>query len=520
MPPSTAGVAITTFPGSSDSGDEQRKEHERAIVEAVLIDEENRMYGSYRGEKSGISSRIREIAIVALFLAVHLLLFSERAMDKYSEIAIRGGVGMRPIGEVCESMDGAIKTINNRHAIVFDAGSTGSRVHVYEFQYCGDTLKVLVDEVFEQVKPGLSSFSNNPKKAAKSLQPLLKTSLRRVPLQQHKCTPLIVKATAGLRLLSDVSVQRILENVKSLVASHQFIVGDGLVKKEEAVNVMDGAEEGVFAWVTVNFLQNHIPIGGRSSKPFLPDETSVVMDLGGGSTQIVFAVPRENGFDMGKYPEYYYHLKLHGNEIDLYQHSYLGFGLMEARKQIKMMHVQRMVAGGLDKRALRFPCNPTGFTEDLKIDGTIYTIIGDSSGWDACLGVVNPLFRKDAPCTVEPCSFNGIHQPAFRSKSLVAFSYFFDRLIPLGLTSPVTPFEIDREGRKLCNAAVGSRFAAIIHENPQWCLDLAYIYSLIRIGYGIDVDQPIVVTKQINGYEAGWSLGAALKLLENSKSCN
>lgn len=46
------------------------------------------------------------------------------------------------------------------YAIVFDAGSTGSRIHVYKFTRQNDKLELLF-ELFEQVKPGLSSFADD-----------------------------------------------------------------------------------------------------------------------------------------------------------------------------------------------------------------------------------------------------------------------------------------------------------------------------------------------------------------------
>merc|ERR1711998_721800 len=55
-----------------------------------------------------------------------------------------------------------------------------------------------------------------------------------------------------------------------------------LPPKDQAVFIMDGLDEGVYAWVTVNYLLD------RLGKP--PSETVGVMDLGGGSTQIAFAV--------------------------------------------------------------------------------------------------------------------------------------------------------------------------------------------------------------------------------------
>lgn len=69
-----------------------------------------------------------------------------------------------------------------RYAVVFDAGSTGSRVHVFRFEQAGKNgpLK-LKSDTFEQLKPGLSSYADDPAKAAASLQPLLDTALKTVP---------------------------------------------------------------------------------------------------------------------------------------------------------------------------------------------------------------------------------------------------------------------------------------------------------------------------------------------------
>ena len=46
-----------------------------------------------------------------------------------------------------------------RHVVVFDAGSTGNRVHVFEFENTRDgTPPRLVDEVFHAEKPGLKRW--------------------------------------------------------------------------------------------------------------------------------------------------------------------------------------------------------------------------------------------------------------------------------------------------------------------------------------------------------------------------
>jgi len=48
---------------------------------------------------------------------------------------------------------------------MFDAGSTGSRIHVYKFKRSSDKgVHQLLDELFEQTKPGLSSYKDDPVK--------------------------------------------------------------------------------------------------------------------------------------------------------------------------------------------------------------------------------------------------------------------------------------------------------------------------------------------------------------------
>ena len=66
------------------------------------------------------------------------------------------------------------------YAVVFDAGSTGSRVHVVSFLESQGTLE-LQNDALQHLKPGLSSYADNPEEAAQSLAPLLEFALKSVP---------------------------------------------------------------------------------------------------------------------------------------------------------------------------------------------------------------------------------------------------------------------------------------------------------------------------------------------------
>lgn len=126
-----------------------------------------------------------------------------------------------------------------QYALMVDAGSTGSRIHVYRFNNCGDTPE-LEGEEFKMIQGGLSSYPNDPQGAAMSLDPLLEVAMKHVPEKLKPCTPIAVKATAGLRLLGPQKSDLILQAVRDrLEKNYPFAVVPG-----DGVSIMDGKDEG------------------------------------------------------------------------------------------------------------------------------------------------------------------------------------------------------------------------------------------------------------------------------------
>lgn len=129
-----------------------------------------------------------------------------------------------------------------QYALMIDAGSSGSRIHVYRFNYCREEPE-LEDEVFYPIKPGLSSYENDPDAAARSLDELMKVALDNVPTDLHHCTPIMLKATAGLRLLGEGKSKAILEAVRArLESQYPFPIAGG----DRGVEIMDGKDEGIY----------------------------------------------------------------------------------------------------------------------------------------------------------------------------------------------------------------------------------------------------------------------------------
>ena len=126
-----------------------------------------------------------------------------------------------------EAVAAAAADDGRKYAIVFDAGSTGSRVHVFRFDGGGAGELALVDDTFEQLKPGLSSFAKTPEDGAASLKPLLETAMKTVPAAQRGATTVEVRATAGLRMLPGHEADDLLAAVRALLAEYPFKFVDG-----------------------------------------------------------------------------------------------------------------------------------------------------------------------------------------------------------------------------------------------------------------------------------------------------
>ncbi|KDN41227.1 nucleoside phosphatase GDA1/CD39 [Tilletiaria anomala UBC 951] len=441
-----------------------------------------------------------------------------------------------------------------QYALMIDAGSTGSRVHVYKFNFC-EKAPELEDEFFDKVQGGLSNFKDNPSGAADSLRPLLEKALQRVPLSLRACAPIAVKATAGLRLLGPQQSEAILAEVRNMLEKdYPFPIADGKDingrrQGVKGVQIMDGKEEGVYAWITVNYLLNRIGASqgaiGRSTAEH--SRTAAVIDLGGASTQIVFEPTfktNSQGMSPGKHV---YELKDFGaRPLTLYQNSYLGYGLMEARNSINSLasfvwnlsHPNALRQGALaasDPSSLTVP-HPC-FAKDrqkpvnLKHGGAAETKVifkGTGAGFDACRRFVEVMMDKDAVCQRKPCSFAGVYQPslmsAFAEAPIVALSYFYDRLVPLGLESTFTVAELASLAKDVCKAPStwATRFPASkypealkeLEGRPETCLDLTFMHSLLSLGYELDDSRTVTVAKKLADTELGWALGAQLAVLE------
>eukprot|EP00798_Chlamydomonas_sp_ICE-L_P015737 gene15739-21859_t len=424
----------------------------------------------------------------------------------------------------------------SRYAVVLDAGSTGSRVHVFHFEEVPGTkgeLK-LISDTFEQLKPGLSAFPTDPKAAAGSLKPLLDTAMKTVPDALKATTPISLKATAGLRLLPGKQSSEILKAVTTSLKALPFSMADG------AVSIMDGQDEGGFAWLTLNYLLGKLG-GGIES-------TVAAIDLGGGSVQEAMAL---TDAEISAAPKGYVNkLKAAGKTYNVYVHSYLGYGLMAARA--------KLIETGMAKEKAEedgHPCFSKNVKLGYKYAGKEYNLTNDDddeSDFKQCANIGNLALDQEATCgkPQDECSFSGGWRgKASAARTYYISSYFWDRAQDSGIISDAkassfktvpqdsgiisdakatffktVPQAFEEKATTACSmvdtSAVKGAFPNVKSDQADFfCLDLSFCHTLLTKGFKLPPTSPITLVKQIeyNGQliEAAWPLGAALNDLSS-----
>lgn len=317
---------------------------------------------------------------------------------------------------------------SGRYGVILDAGSSGTRVHVYRWLNAARALhdadsielqslpKLETKDKWTLKKwPGISTYGDNSAEIGEYLQPLLEHALDIIPSDQVEDTPIFLMATAGVRLLPQLQQKAILSEVCSYAQKNtKFSLPDC----DLHIQVIPGETEGLYGWIAANYL-----LGGFDS----PEEhahgkghhTYGFLDMGGASAQIAFA---PNNTEAVKHANDLKLLRMrtvNGQEsiYKVFSATWLGFGVHEARdRYIKALMEETYTP---DAKELIDPCLPSGLKTTLEGEeiepstdvGSDPILVGTGL-FGECLKKVYPLLDKDAPCADIPCLLHGQHVPA------------------------------------------------------------------------------------------------------------
>lgn len=99
-----------------------------------------------------------------------------------------------------------------------------------------------------------------------------------------------------------------------------------------------------------------------------------------------------------------------------------------------------------------------------------------------------------------------MHLRELKGSPVYLFSYFFDRALNSGLVKGNEGGKIELRQFKEAAEIACRREKTEIDDGSHWmpwqCLDLTYIYSLLRDGYQFEDNQPLVVSHYFNYYIA------------------
>ncbi|TNN07932.1 Ectonucleoside triphosphate diphosphohydrolase 1 [Schistosoma japonicum] len=421
--------------------------------------------------------------------------------------------------------------IPDMYSVVIDAGSTSSKLHLYKwvdepFRSNGKVIEV----TNEKVSPGISDYIDEPIKSYETMEPKLTKLTASLSVKQKKHTPVYLAATAGMRLKL---IEDPLGSLDLFSVIRQYLRQSGLQIEtpNERIRLLYGGEEGLYGWVSVNYILGNIREGKRTS----PSETVGSLDLGGASTQIAF-IPEEYS-RVPKEQLDFYPLRLYGNDFLVYSHSFLCYGKSEFERRLMTSIVVQFPR----RNSIPNPCFLQGYRSDLynafewfsgsclsgnyvrkafaqevyrptNMNSFSFHGTGDP---DTCVQYMEKHFQTK--CNFSSCSFNNVFQPPPSGNFLAysGFSYVMRYLFPKRNTG-LTLTEVTNAVMNFCRKPwkdVAKITKVSDHEfTAKYCFDGLYIINLLKM-YGFTTDElwkTITFDSKVNDKSVSWALGYML----------
>ena len=444
-------------------------------------------------------------------------------------------------------------TQSRGYIVVFDAGSSGTRVHIYNFlpHYTSSAVPN-IDRCVNNVqtlkqKPGLSNIAEEyspseiPKYVSKAITPLLDFARGFIPESQWDSTPLVLKATAGLRAVEPSKADQVITAVADIFRRSGFMFSTNWA------SIIPGVEEGGLAWVTANYLAGTFDHEGPSTND---NAGSLgIIEMGGGSTQVSFRMHDLDSFnhldeDKSRPKRQFLYTDLSGRRHNIYALSYLGFGEDHAQKRLanyidneaaetakkaaaaktvaKTAAVETTAAAGSshdgESSIGTDPCYRRSYSRTTKESTNV--IVKGSGDFQLCKQKVrNILFNvtlpNQPPLIPGYQTHKGYVQPPLTGKFIATENFWYGRrssdIVPPADLS-LASVDVDSLGERFCGVASDTYIAndnSNFDERNRYCFGLAFQSVLLESLHAEGEELP-TISKNIGGSDLDWAMGAAV----------
>nr|XP_033817668.1 ectonucleoside triphosphate diphosphohydrolase 8 isoform X3 [Geotrypetes seraphini] len=378
-----------------------------------------------------------------------------------------------------------------KYGIVFDAGSSHTSLYIYQWPADKENDTGIVSQVHTcAVKgSGISSYVDNPSQAGESLKTCLDEALTIIPCKKQMETPVLLGATAGMRLLreqNNTQANQILDEVSKSIKQYPLDF--------HGAYILSGNEEGSLGWVTVNYLLDSF-VKYSFTEEWIhpnPDQTLGALDLGGASTQITF---HPSGAIEDTDTKMFF--RLYGYNYKVYTHSYLCYGQDQALKML----LANLTKENNFSSSINHPCYATGYSQTISLkdiynspcvsappsNNPAQNITVNGTGDPAeCKSAIDKLFNFSACGTSKMCTFNGVYQPPVHGQ-FYAFSAFYYTFSFFNLTSGQSLGIVNETIWNFCTEEWTKVEVKFPQENVirlrDYCFSGLYILTLLLDGY-------------------------------------
>lgn len=344
---------------------------------------------------------------------------------------------------------------------VIDAGSSGSRFHIYTYDLDESNTAVHITEKWsKKIYPGFSTLEANQN----TINTYLGNLFAGAP---ETSLPVYFYATAGMRILPQPKQELLYGYLKNWFSTQS----QWQLKESKTIT---GREEGILGWLAINYQLGTLT---DESKPAVG-----VMDMGGVSVQVVFPTSNEASTGSNDIEQ----IKLYGRQFNIFVHSFLGLGQTEITHQfLDLTHC---------------------FVNEYRLPS------GTSAEGDAyaCKNEVSPLMNKVH-------RVNEIVQPLIQANPVENW-YAMGGVVELAKSKPFNFNETQFNNQELleqANSAVcHQQWSSLLAQFPgndylyTYCLFPSYYYALMVDGYGLTPRQKVnFMSPDKNG---DWTMGVVL----------